>query len=175
MINPYECTAEEKIAAIKEVAVVDDKPENLAAAKVALAECLPNAVIRTFATAGEIVAELMFLNYRPTLVLTDLDIEEVDAGFKVNLSAWGNGVPAVVVTAKHHGGHHGTTTSISMLNGRFGNSLKDNPETWRKVINFILAERNAIHLAILGHGKREKFDAKLAETFDVFSRMFLRV
>lgn len=173
-MEPLKWSAEEKIATIKEVAVVDDKPENLTAARMALAECLPNAIVRTFSSAGQIIAELMFLNYRPTLVLTDLDIEEVNAGFKVNMAAWGNGVPAVVVTAKDHG-HHGINTSISMLDGRFHNSKKDAPETWKKVTKYILEDEvSAIHYAIMGYGKREKFDAKLAETFDVFTRLFLQ-
>lgn len=166
---------EEKIAALKEIAVVDDKEENLAVAKVALAELLPDANIRTFSRAGAIVVELMFLGYRPTLVLTDLDIEEPDAGFKVNMAAWGNGVPAVIVTARDCGGHHGTTTNISMLNGHFGHSQKDDPETWKKVLRFILEDEiYATHYAILGYGKRDKFSNEIAETFDAFAQMFLR-
>ena len=94
-----DCGTEEKIAAIKEVAVVDDKEENLVAAKKALLELLPSVTVRTFNSAGEAVTELMFLNYRPTLVLTDLDVEEENVGFKVNMAAWGNGIPAVIVTA----------------------------------------------------------------------------
>jgi len=174
-MNELEWSKEEKIAAIKEIAVVDDKSENLEAAKAALAILLPNTIVRTFNSASEIVMELMFLNYRPTLVLTDLDIEEEDAGFKVNLAAWGYGIPAVVVTAKSSNDHHGTTTSISMLNGKFGHAMKNNPETWQKVIEFILNDKTyAVHYGIMGIGKREKFDTQLATTFDVFARFFLR-
>lgn len=165
---------EEKIAAIREIAVVDDKPENIVAAKNALVNCLPNTVVRTFSSAGEIVVELMFLNYRPTLVLTDLDIEEEDTGFKVNMAAWGNGIPAVVVTAKDCG-NHGINTSISMLNGRFSNARKDDPETWCKVIDFILKDEvYAVHYAIMGFGRRDIFSNEIADTFDAFARFFLR-
>ena len=89
------------------------------------------------------------------------------------MAAWGNGVPAVVVTAKD-GGHHGTTTNISMVGGKFSYSKKDNPETWKKVVGYIMDDETyATHYAILGYGKRESFSNDIARTFDAFARRFL--
>lgn len=167
---------EKKMAGIKEIAVVDDKEENLEAARIALTGCFPNAKVRCFSSASSVVTELMFFGYRPSLVLTDLDIEEEGAGYKVNMAAWGHAIPAVIITSRDAGGHHGTTTSISMLDGLFGHSKKDDPETWKKVMQFIMDDETyAVHYAIMGYyGKWEDFSNEVAKTFDAFAMLFLK-
>lgn len=162
-----------------EIAIVDDKEENLEAARYGIKSVLEHANIRTFSSASEIIMEIMLLNYRPSLVLTDLEMgQDKEAGFKVNMASWGNKIPAVVVTQRDNGGNHGATTSISMNGARF-NQSKEHPDTWSMIINHIIDDYvYATHYALTGFVKwdpeQDKFSNETALTFDAFARLFLK-
>ena len=82
------------MAEIKNIAVVDDSEENRVAAANAIAEVLPSAHISMYSSATEFIRAL---GNNPTdeidIVLSDMKMEDENAGQRVAAAAWSPNTP----------------------------------------------------------------------------------
>ena len=83
---------------IKNIAIVDDTPENLKAAVIAINEFLPNANISTFNSAADFFNEVGNDCPKFDFVISDMNMEEKHSGFKVACLCWSWMVPTIIVS-----------------------------------------------------------------------------
>lgn len=137
---------------VKKIAIVDDTPENLEAAVVAIAEFLPNVSIATFDSLKSFKKAVGKERPDFDLVLSDLNMEEEKSGFKVACLCWAWGVPTVIITG---GMNHG---SEAVKVGYFNKSIfgtKKETKVWMEALKtiFVAENKNPIYLMLLG-GKK---------------------
>lgn|GEM_PF-5072855 len=120
---------------VQNIAFVDDRRENLAAAVLAVLETMPGTKIRTYLSRREFVSALKAGEVDADLVVSDMDMETKDAGYHLAVDAWSWNIPTTIVT----GGHKThTTDQVKLGSPRFEiHGEKDDPEVWKKILEVI--------------------------------------
>jgi hypothetical protein len=123
---------------IENIAIVDDKRENLVAAALAVIMTMPGTKIRTYLSGGEFVSALKAGGVDADLVVSDMNMEEKDSGYHLAVEAWAWNIPTTIVT----GGHKThTTDQVKLGYPRFEiHGEKDDPEVWKKILEVIFQE-----------------------------------
>ncbi|MEY2640732.1 MAG: hypothetical protein RL150_125 [Candidatus Parcubacteria bacterium] len=147
--------------------VVDDKPENRAAARAALTDMAPNAMVTEFSNAAEIIAALCEPspeNPLPDFIFSDMCMEDQLSGWSVAVAGGAWSIPVNVVSGGHQG-HGGDSVMLGYPNELITGSKAD-PDLWRTVITMTFAGdhiSNAL-LMMLKLGKRDTPDETLGQT-----------
>jgi CheY-like chemotaxis protein len=162
----YPERAEEALKKIKVVAIADDMEENRSAAVSAAQEIFPDAEVRTYSAASEIISAMRESGGIPDidLVLTDMNMEEELSGLKVAQECATWWIPCIPVT----GGIKTHTTDQVRAGGGYPNEdivihgEKDDPEIWKFVLRKALLEQEfgSAIIKILYYGKREKDETR---------------
>lgn len=133
---------EEKLAkaGIKKILVVDDKMENLGAAKEYF-ESLERYGIKTdYASSAEQAKEKIQQAYKDkekySVIISDLVMEEPDSGLQVIREGFKHQTYGFIATGRNHG-HHGPFTYILPVDYNV-NGGKEKPEVWQKVFEKVL-------------------------------------
>jgi CheY-like chemotaxis protein len=122
------------------ILIVDDKKENITAAKVA-AEKFGLCDV-TYASSAKEVMEIIVTVYETEktffdLVISDLEMEEEESGMMVMIKSDEYLALAIIVTGREKGGHgHGPSTKIQPT-GRVVDGRKDDCCVWEKVFHEI--------------------------------------
>src|SRR3989344_4304392 len=91
---------------VKRVAVVDDQPKNLAAAKLALEMKLPGVAVTCFSSEAEIILAIK-RGLDVELIISDMKMEDKHSGYRVAVAGWSLNIPTAVVSGgPDHGTHY---------------------------------------------------------------------
>lgn len=152
------------------IAVVDDDPQNRAAARTALATLAPSATVIEFGSAADILALLKnSAGFVPLLdfIFTGMQLEEADSGWDVTVagSAWQ--IPVAVLSSEHCG-HHGKFVLLGYPNAVVYGTKHD-PAVWHQVITSAFSgdDRSNALLMSLKFGKHETPDFSFGEVVTI--------
>lgn len=125
---------------VKNIAVVDDLTKNREGAVGAINEKLPGVVVHQFSSAREFLAALEGLVPKIDLVLSDMNMEDEDAGYRVVDAAWSWGIPATIVTAGMTNHDHRQVNGVFLRCPRatFLGSKSD-PMIWEEILEVIFS------------------------------------
>jgi CheY-like chemotaxis protein len=154
----------ELMSKVRVIAIVDDHVENRNAATIAVFETLLNVSVLRFESAEEAIAALRSHASLIDLVLTDMEMEDDQAGYRVAHEAWAWNIPATIISGGHKG-HGKEYVRLSYPTENFPGDKKD-PEVWKLILaNVFSGDRinNALFTA-LHLGKKAKPDYGFAVT-----------
>ena len=126
----------------KRIWIADDKPENLAAARL-LAKTMPEVRFTFFSSEDAVMGALLeseIVEQRPAevdLVLTDLCMENKESGEWVYSAFASRGIPAVVITDyEHHGEKIDLYSPITRIEVQGLEGSKEDVSTWEKAFGY---------------------------------------
>lgn len=147
---------------IRNIVIVDDREENRVAAAAGIVKVLPSANVRMYPSAAEFISSL---GDNPTddidIVLSDMKMEDENAGRRVAIAAWSWNIPTVIVSGggKDHGRSY-IVVSFPLCGRIFGE--KDQPQVWSDIL-FQVLKNGTIQRAVRW-GKRITPDTEYGET-----------
>jgi len=120
------------------ILIVDDKLENINAAKVAVAKIgLSNA---TYASSAKEAMEMIVTTYEINkaffnLVISDLEMEEKESGMRVMIKS-SEYLALTFIVTERDGEGHGMNTRIEPIRGSI-RGKKNNPTVWQEIFQII--------------------------------------
>jgi CheY-like chemotaxis protein len=131
----------------KRIAIVDDTPENIEAAKEAVKKI--SGIEFTFCNSASEILQLISDHQNPfDLIITDLCMETEDAGLSVVENGFNNGIFVVVASG---GYQHNNTPIIRLAPDSAELAIegdKNSPDTWVAIISAII-DASMRHTSIL--------------------------
>ncbi len=122
---------------VRVIAVVDDLAENRHAATIAIMETLPNVSVLRFVSAEEAITVLKSNSSLIDLVLTDMKMEDDQAGFRVALEAWAWNIPVTIVSGGFKG-HGKDYIRLGYPSETFPGD-KNDPEVWKLILEKVFS------------------------------------